>query len=411
LILPKKSSGWLEQSTMDALRARILERLFRADHHGRLRVFYPVLDDGETSLYVHSKLMIVDDQLALIGSANLSNRSMGFDSECTLAVEAEDDTKVAVAIASLRDRLLAEHLGTSLDSVSKALSNKPSMIEAIESLCAVSGRRLRNLDYGQSLPIDGVSIVEDQQLLDPETPMALDRMLDHFIQDGSGRAKTQQVMKIVGVLLVLLTLAAAWRWSPLSEWIGREQLAVWADEIRNHPLSFLWVLVAYVVGGVIMVPVTLLVGVTAMVYASFWGALYAWIGCLLSALTTFLIGSKLGKQTVRKLAGKRLNRLSRQIAKQGILSMAIVRNIPVAPYTMVNVIAGASHIKLRDFLIGTALGMLPGILAITIFADRLLHTIKEPDWINGLIALTLAATLILGNWWMSKRLASSQRNR
>ena len=411
LILPKKSSGWLEQSTMDALRARILERLFRADHHGRLRVFYPVLDDGETSLYVHSKLMIVDDQLALIGSANLSNRSMGFDSECTLAVEAEDDTKVADAIASLRNRLLAEHLGTSLDSVSQALSNKPSMIEAIESLCAVSGRRLRSLDYAPSLPIDGVSIVEDHELLDPETPMALDRMLDRFVQDGNGRTKTQQVMKIVGVLLVLLTLAAAWRWPPLSEWIGREQLAVWADEIRNHPLSFLWVLVAYVVGGVIMVPVTLLVGVTAMVYASFWGALYAWIGCLLSALTTFLIGSKLGKQTVRKLAGKRLNRLSRQIAKQGILSMAIVRNIPVAPYTMVNVIAGASHIKLRDFLIGTALGMLPGILAITIFADRLLHTIKEPDWINGLIALTLAATLILGNWWMSKRLASSQRNR
>jgi uncharacterized membrane protein YdjX (TVP38/TMEM64 family) len=130
-------------------------------------------------------------------------------------------------------------------------------------------------------------------------------------------------------------------------------------------------------------------------------------GCLLNAWTTYLVGSGLGKQTVRKLAGKRLNRLSRQMAKQGILTVAITRNIPVAPFTIVNMIAGASHIKLKDYLIGTAIGMLPGILAITIFADRLLHTIQNPDWINALIAAALATALILGSWWIKKRLVRS----
>jgi uncharacterized membrane protein YdjX (TVP38/TMEM64 family) len=164
------------------------------------------------------------------------------------------------------------------------------------------------------------------------------------------------------------------------------------------------VLGAYVVGGLIMIPVTLLVGVTAMVFSPTWGAFYALCGCLLNALATYLIGSRLGKQTVRKLAGQRLNRLSRQMAKQGILTVAIIRNIPLAPFTIVNMIAGASHITLKDYLLGTAIGMLPGILVITVFADRLLHTIQNPGWINALIAAAIAATIILGSWWIKKRL-------
>jgi hypothetical protein len=55
--------------------------------------------------------------------------------------------------------------------------------------------------------------------------------------------------------------------------------------------------------------------------------------------------------------------------------------------------------------------MLPGILAITIFADRLLHSIQNPDWINILIAVVLAAGLVLGSWWIKKRLAGSRYNR
>ncbi|MBN2033276.1 MAG: VTT domain-containing protein [Deltaproteobacteria bacterium] len=409
MILPRESSGWLEQSTMDALRARLLKSLFKADRHHRLRVFYPVLDDRETSLYVHSKLMIVDDQLAVIGSANLSNRSMGLDSECNLAIEAGDNSTAAEAIASLRNRLLAEHLDVSIDAVSKALVDQPSMIKTIDSLSASSGRRLKNLDYDQPLPVDGGAIMQNQQLLDPEAPIEYDRMMDRFVEDEKSQPRAGQLIKIAGVLLVLLALAAAWRWTPLSGWINRENLVAWTNEIRGHPMSFPAVLGAYVVGGLIMAPVTLLVGVTAMIYAPVWGAFYAWSGCLLSALTTFLVGSKVGKQMVRKLAGKRLNRLSRQMAKQGVLTVAIIRNIPVAPFTIVNLIAGASHIRLKDYLIGTALGMLPGILAVTLFADRLLHTIKNPGWINGSIAAVIAIALIVGNLWLTKRLSGVKR--
>jgi uncharacterized membrane protein YdjX (TVP38/TMEM64 family) len=108
---------------------------------------------------------------------------------------------------------------------------------------------------------------------------------------------------------------------------------------------------------------------------------------------------------VRKVAGKKLNHISRQMARQGILTVALIRNIPVAPFSLVNLIAGASHIKLKDYLLGTAAGMLPGILVITLFADRLLHTIQHPGWVNGLVAAALAVLMIAGNIWVTKRLS------
>ena len=260
------------------------------------------------------------------------------------------------------------------------------------------------MTYSQSLPVDAASIVPDHKLLDPEAPVEFDRLMDRFSHDENGKGKLLPVIKIAVILVVLLSLAAAWRWTPLSEWISSENLAAWTRDIRGSSLSFLIVLGAYVVGGLIMIPITLLVGVTAMVFSPTWGALYALSGCLLNALATYSIGSRLGKQTVRKLAGQRLNRLSRQMAKKGILTVAIIRNIPVAPFTIVNMIAGASHIRLKDYLIGTAIGMLPGILIITVFADRLLHTIQNPGWLNAVIAAVLATVMIFGSWWLKKRM-------
>jgi phospholipase D1/2 len=410
LVLPDKSSGWLEQSTMDALRARILGELLQRDHHNRLRAFYPLLGEAKASVYVHSKLMIVDDQLAIVGSANLSNRSMGFDSECNLAVEAPGGSKTAAAIASVRNRLLAEHLGVSADTVTAALARQTSLTKTIESLSASSDRMLNKLEFNQSFPIDGVSLLENHQILDPESPVEIDRMMDHFVQHENGSAKIKQIIKIASVLMILLALAAAWRWTPLSHWLNSENLAAWARQIRSSPLSFLEVIGAYVLGGLIMIPIFLLIGVTAMVYSPIWGALYALSGCVLSAWVTYSIGSGLGKQMVRKLIGQKLNRLSCQMAKKGILTVVIIRNIPLAPFTIVNMIAGASHIKLKDYLIGTALGMLPGILVITLFADRLLHSVQNPGWINSLIVAALAAAMIFGSWWIKKRLSGRRRN-
>jgi phospholipase D1/2 len=161
----------------------------------------------------------------------------------------------------------------------------------------------------------------------------------------------------------------------------------------------------YVAGGLLMIPVTLMVGATGVVFSPVIGTLYALTGCLLSGLAAYGIGAKLGRDTIRKLSGKRSARISRRLADNGIVAVAIIRNIPVAPFTIVNMMAGASHIKLKDFLIGTAIGMLPGILGVVVFSDRLLNAVRNPGWFNVSIAAGVAVFIGSGSWWINRRLS------
>ncbi|MFC7609045.1 phospholipase D-like domain-containing protein [Teichococcus aestuarii] len=81
LINPESADGWLEQATMDAARVRLVHMVRKADRYGRFRILHPVNEAG-TPIYVHAKIMIMDDRVLKIGSANLNNRSMGHDTEC-----------------------------------------------------------------------------------------------------------------------------------------------------------------------------------------------------------------------------------------------------------------------------------------------------------------------------------------
>ena len=145
VILPRSSESRLEQQSMDSARQRLLRLLWKADTHGRLGVYWPVAAGG-TPIYVHSKVMVIDDRLLRIGSSNLNNRSLGFDSECDLALEAvrgtNDFAAVAEEIAYARDDLLAEHLGVSIDELRAEAQIGGSLLGAVDSLRTI-GRSLR----------------------------------------------------------------------------------------------------------------------------------------------------------------------------------------------------------------------------------------------------------------------------
>ena len=106
---------------------------------------------------------------------------------------------------------------------------------------------------------------------------------------------------------------------------------------------------------------------------------------MLSAILGYFAGEWLGRRSVSKMAGSKLNRLSKRLANHGVMAIITVRIIPVAPFTVINLVAGASHIKLKDFIWGTLLGMLPGILAITVFANSLLRVVQQPEPIEIII--------------------------
>jgi len=214
----------------------------------------------------------------------------------------------------------------------------------------------------------------------------------------------------LGVLICAIAiLAVAWRWTPLRDWLDLNALIGYADRLDELPATPVLVLVAYVVAGLMVVPVTVLIAATAVVFGPALGAVYALAGSLLSGLTTYLIGRTLGRETVRRLAGERLNAISRKLAERGLLAVVLVRIMPVAPYSIVNIVAGASHIGLRDFLLGTAIGLLPGILGIVLFVDRIVASVQNPSFVTFALLAIIAGLLGGSAVMLQRRLARRDR--
>jgi len=132
LISTGQSPSWFDRLSMDRARTTLIWRLRAADVYGRFRAYYPITPLGETVL-VHSKVAMVDDRFARVGSANLNNRSGGFDTECDLALEG-DTPEIRRAVAAFRDRLVGHYMGVTGDAVSKARAQRGGLIGAIEAL-------------------------------------------------------------------------------------------------------------------------------------------------------------------------------------------------------------------------------------------------------------------------------------
>jgi phosphatidylserine/phosphatidylglycerophosphate/cardiolipin synthase-like enzyme len=150
LISTGTAPSWFDQLTMDRARGAMIWRLRSADVFGRFRAFWPATSRG-TTVIVHSKVSVIDDRIARIGSANLNNRSGGFDTECELAVECEDE-EGCLAIAAFRDRLVGHFMNCTGDAVAKARADFGGLVGAIDALNRERGR-LQVIEPPKSSPL------------------------------------------------------------------------------------------------------------------------------------------------------------------------------------------------------------------------------------------------------------------
>ncbi|OBF54741.1 phospholipase [Mycobacterium sp. 852002-50816_SCH5313054-b] len=178
IVLPRRGLNRLERETMDGARHRLIQELWAADAHRRLGVYWPETDGG-APIYVHSKVLIVDDRLLRVGSSNFNNRSLGFDSECDLAIEADPNAEahepIRRAITSVRAQLVAEHLGVSVDEFGKTLREGGTFLRAVETLRG-QGKTLRR--FTSRIVADEDSPLAENDLMDPDhVPRSLTRSM------------------------------------------------------------------------------------------------------------------------------------------------------------------------------------------------------------------------------------------
>ncbi|MBT2133991.1 phospholipase [Croceibacterium sp. LX-88] len=168
IVQPVTAHGWIEAAAMDPARAQLVAAIREIDRQGRFHIYTPY--SGETPIYVHAKVLIVDDRILRVGSANFNNRSMGLDSECDVFIDCERPANghCGDVIRDLRHSLLAEHCGISAEKVAELIERTGSMAEMIAWLGRDSDRHLRPF-HPEPLPELPMKLAANE-VLDPEEP-------------------------------------------------------------------------------------------------------------------------------------------------------------------------------------------------------------------------------------------------
>lgn len=187
---------------------------------------------------------------------------------------------------------------------------------------------------------------------------------------------------LLGLTFLLLALGVIWRWLAMEDLLTaqylREQLSA-LSRWRGHPLLIPAILIVYSLLLLVMFPLTLLVVLTGLLFGPLWGLFYALLGTLGSSVTSYLAGRRVGQAALLRYGGRRLSSASRYLGQRGIRTMTLINLLPLAPFTMTNMLAGASHIRFRDYMIGSTLGIVPGLVVVTLMGSQLGALITATD--------------------------------
>jgi phospholipase D1/2 len=210
--------------------------------------------------------------------------------------------------------------------------------------------------------------------------------------------------KIITFLVVCIALAAAWRYTPLSELVTAQKIVEWARAIRQVPWAPVVVILAYVPTAFLMFPRPLLTLMTVVAFGPWWGFVYSMVGIVVSAIATYYAGKVLDKKTVKRLAGRYYDGASKALRRHGLMAMTAMRIVPAAPFAVEGILAGAMDVKLWHFTVGTMLGVLPGVLATSVFGQQITAALEDGGinwWIVGGVVLAFAALI----WFFKRQLS------
>jgi uncharacterized membrane protein YdjX (TVP38/TMEM64 family) len=159
------------------------------------------------------------------------------------------------------------------------------------------------------------------------------------------------------------------------------------------------------------VPQFVLIAAAVVAFGPWTGFAYSWIGTLVSSLVGFWLGRTFGGRLLQDLAGDGVAKFMKLIGKNGFLASLIVRLVPSAPFIVVNMAAGVTPMKLRDFAAGTAIGIIPKI-ALTAFAGNSIVQALRGGGNRHIVMLIIAVVVwivagLVARAWLKKREAAA----
>lgn len=226
--------------------------------------------------------------------------------------------------------------------------------------------------------------------------------------DPGPRGHRLRIYAIAAALLAL-ALTAAWRWTPLHEFAEPRLLAYWLRVLAQSAWMPLLIAAIYILSNAIMFPNTVLCFATILALGTHPGFAYATGGSLLAALAAYAAGRRYGPDQIAALNVAGISRLSEALRQGGVIQITLLRLLPLAPFSIVNVVAGAARVRVLPFAVGTLLGLLPGNIVFTAFGRQLRQMISHPTpgEIAAMAAITVAASVVF--WYLHRLTAERAR--
>lgn len=229
------------------------------------------------------------------------------------------------------------------------------------------------------------------------------------LPSGAQPPRRRQWIGLLGAVVGIAGLFALWRFTPLREVVTAEAVGRWAETFGRQPWAPLAILLAYTPASVIMFPRPLISLAATVAFGPWLGAAYALGGIELAALSGYAAGRAMSQERLQRMCGGTLSVLAVRLRSGGLAGMVLVRLPPVAPFVVVSLFAGQARVRLTAFVLGTAIGMAPGLIGVAVLGsqvDRALggHRSIDAYLVTGVLALVAAASLLA-------RRAAQRRNR
>ncbi|HEX5656181.1 MAG TPA: VTT domain-containing protein [Polyangiales bacterium] len=186
-------------------------------------------------------------------------------------------------------------------------------------------------------------------------------------------------LKLFAPVLLVIAVAAAWYFGDLRALNSPDKVAAAAESLRASPWAIVYVIVAFAIGSLLFFPITALMAGAALAFDTLHGFLYAYLGALCAAMITYWVGRLLGTEILRYVRGPKIERFQRELQTHAFRASLAARFVPVGSFAMLNMLAGSLHVPFRWYVLGNMVGILPGALILTLFADQLAAAAQHAD--------------------------------
>jgi uncharacterized membrane protein YdjX (TVP38/TMEM64 family) len=191
------------------------------------------------------------------------------------------------------------------------------------------------------------------------------------ISFGTHPHNPPHMLPLLMLTVLAACIAALWKWTPAAHYLSPEMIAGVLQDIRHSDWAVPAIIGIYIVGTMVFFPLTILIIATALVFPPLEASGVALVGALSSACLGYTIGRLSGVNPMSFLKGRGGEKIRHYTKHSGVLGVAIVRLLPLLPLGIVDVGLGMAHIPFSTYLIATLLGLMPGIVALSLLGDSL----------------------------------------